>query len=79
MNIQLQSGFAQTFTEACWDMSRAADVAISDVTTSQVAPERPINNAYPSEPRVSRRATGARLISVSSRSRMVGLSGRPAM
>jgi hypothetical protein len=79
VNIQLQSGLAQTLTVARSDMSLAADVAISDITTSHEAPDRPADRTYPSDEETSRIEIGARLISDSSLRRADCVSGRPAM
>jgi len=41
VNIQLQSALAQTLTVALSDISLAADIAMSEVTTSHSDPSRP--------------------------------------
>jgi hypothetical protein len=59
VNIQLQSGLAQTLTVARSDISLAADVAISEITTSHDAPDRPADRTYPSGDETSRIEIGA--------------------
>src|ERR1700680_2363934 len=79
VNIQLQSGLAQTLTVARSDMSLAAELASWEITTSHRAPERPTDRTYPWGDETSRIDTGARLISVSNLRRADCVSGRPAM